>query len=112
MTRLEMVRDFVEVCIEQTGEPPSITDVSTALGLLRSTATTYRYMAMHQDARARGNEARRRRYASDPEYRHARLDRERHRYATDPAFRQMRIENALRRYYQRKAAQARATTEA
>lgn len=42
MTRLDMVRDFVAVVIEQTGEAPSVADVATAFGIKRGLAQVLR----------------------------------------------------------------------
>ncbi len=46
LTKFQMVRDFVAACIEQTGEPPSIADVMSALGLAYWTAQKYRGRAI------------------------------------------------------------------
>lgn len=42
MTRLDMVRDFVAACIEETGEAPSVADVATAFGIKRRLAQVLR----------------------------------------------------------------------
>ncbi len=120
MTRLEQVRDFVEVCIEQTGEPTSVADVMSAFGCSYRAAQECRRRALSPDyddlRRASNRRAVRKHYHANreavarkrraPDVRDARNQRTRQRYATDPAFRETLKQRALERYHANKAARA------